>query len=291
MINILFSYDFIVVAVGTIILSITSGIIGCFSVYKGQSLIGDAIGHSAYPGVIIAFMLFQSRNPIILLLGSMIMGFISFICIQSIINNSKVKFDSALAIVLTGFFGLGMVLKTYIQGHENYIKSSQSGLKSYIFGSASYIMIDDVIMIIIISSIVLSLLFLFYKEIVSTIFDKEYSKSIGINVKLIEFILLVMMILIISLGLKMVGSILIASFLIIPCICANQHSKKLKNVLIISSLVSAMSSFIGAYLSSTVKGFSTGPIIIIVMCSITLISMVFGKYGILNKRGILCKKY
>ncbi len=284
MTDILFSYDFLVVMLGTTILAVTGAIVGCFSVYKGQSLIGDAIGHASFPGVIIAFMIFQSRNPLLLTFGAIVTGGLAYGVILLLENNSKIKLDASLAIVLTGFFGLGLVLKSYIQGNAYYSNATQAGLKNYIFGLAAFISKADVLMIFVFCVFVLILLCVFYKEIVISVFDKSYAKTVGINSKLIDFVLLIMMITLIALGLKSVGAILIASFLIIPCICANQHSKKLKNVLMIAGFTGAVSSFVGTYLSSSVKGFSTGPMIILTMCFITLLSMLFGKYGVFSKR-------
>ena len=284
MIDILFSYDFLVVALGTAILAIASAMVGCFNVYKGQSLVGDAIGHSSYPGVVIAFMCFQSRNPLILMTGAAILGVLAYLTIQVIDYNSKINLNSALAIVLTGFFGLGLLLKTYIQGNPTYINASQAGLKNYIFGLAAFITINDVIIILVCSLIVLLILKLFYRELVVGVFDKYYAKSIGINMVMVDLVLLVMTIILIALGLKSVGAILISSFLIIPCICANQYSKNIKNVLIIAAGVGAVSSFVGTYLSSAIAGFSTGPLIILTMGTITLLSMMIGKYGLIRKK-------
>lgn len=296
MFEILKSYDFLVVASGVTILAIASAMVGCFSVYKGQSLVGDAIGHAAYPGVVIAFMCFQTRNPLVLTFGAAILGIVAYLTIQSIVNNSKIKLDASLAIVLTGFFGLGVVLKTYTQGNPVYANASQAGLKNYIFGLAAFIMKDDVGIILGFSLFAILIMFLFYKELVVSIFDRDYGHSIGINSKAVDLVLLVMMISLIALGLKSVGAILISSFLIIPCICANQHSKKLKNVLIIAATVGGFSSFIGTFISSAIKGFSTGPTIILTMGSITLLSMVFGQYGLIKhyymkKRYQSCKKF
>lgn len=282
MLDIFLSYDFLVVALGTVILALSSAMIGCFSVYKGQSLVGDAIGHSSYPGVVLAFMLFQTRNPLFLIIGAAFLGAIAYIHINYITKFSKVNLDAALAIVLSGYFGLGAVLKTYTQGNPLYSNASQAGLKNYIFGSAAFITKDDIYIILGFCLFALLLMFLFYKELVVSIFDKNFAKSIGISSSFIDFILLLMMISIIALGLKSVGAILISSFLIMPCICANQHSKKLKNVLIISSFVGAISSFVGTYLSTVIKGFSTGPTIIMCMGLITFLSMIFGKYGLLK---------
>lgn len=284
MFDIFKSYDFLTVALGTIFLALSSSIIGCFSVYKGQSLVGDAIGHSSYPGVVLFFILFHTRNPLILTMGAVFFGVIAYRSIQLMVNNSKLRLDAILAIVLTGYFGLGIVLKTFIQGNGLYTKASQAGLKGYIFGSASYILKDDVFTILMCCLISLSIAYIYRRELIISIFDKEYSKSVGINNAFIDFILLILMILMISVGLKTVGAILISSFLIIPCICANQHTNNIRYSLLIACFVGVFSSFIGTYLSVIIKGFSTGPSIVIVMGILTLISMFIGKYGVFKMR-------
>lgn len=101
--DILRNYSFIIVALGTIILAMATGIIGSISVLKGKSLIGDAIGHSTYPGIVIAFMLSMEKSPIILLFGAAFAGAISFFLIDIISNNSKIDLDATLAIVLSSF--------------------------------------------------------------------------------------------------------------------------------------------------------------------------------------------
>jgi manganese/zinc/iron transport system permease protein len=150
-INILTNYSFLVVAAGTVILAIASGMVGTISVLKGQSLIGDAIGHSSFAGIVISFMLFQQRNPIILALGALFSGIIAFFSIQLIGKNSKIEMDSILALVLSSFFGLGMVLKSYIQGNPQYSNASQAGLQNYIFGQAAYLMRNDVFHFVVIT--------------------------------------------------------------------------------------------------------------------------------------------
>lgn len=276
------NYTFLIVALGTILLSISAGAIGCISVMKGQSLIGDAIGHASFPGIVIAFMLFSTRNPAILLLGAITSGAICFLFIQLIHKNSKIDLDASLAISLSSFFGLGMALKSYIQGNPIFSKANQSGLQNYIFGQSAYIMKEDIILILLISIPSLILLVVFYKEIKLFIFDEIYAKTIGINTKFMYFIMLIITMGIISIGLKIVGSILIASFLIIPCISAIQWSSRFSIVLVVSSFVGGLSSLIGTYISTSYNGMSTGPTIIVVMSCIAFISLIFGHHGIVH---------
>lgn len=274
------NYSFIIVALGTVILAMATGIIGSISVLKGKSLIGDAIGHSTYPGIVIAFMLSMEKSPIVLLLGAAIAGAISFFLIDLISNNSKIGLDATLAIVLSSFFGLGMVLKSYIQGHPAYAGVSQSGLKNYIFGQASYIMKNDVKIIFIVSILSIILLLLFYKEIKVYVFDEVYARTIGINPIFMNTIILVATMLLITTGLKLVGAILISSMLIVPAITALQWTDKFHVMLIIAGICAGVSAFIGTFISTAYDGMSTGSTIILVMSLISLASMLIGPRGI-----------
>ena len=278
--DILRNYSFIIVALGTVILAMATGIIGSISVLKGKSLIGDAIGHSTYPGIVIAFMLSMEKSPLVLLLGAAIAGVISFFLIDLISNNSKIDLDATLAIVLSSFFGLGMVLKSYIQGHPAYAGVSQSGLKNYIFGQASYIMKNDVKIIFVVSILSIILLLVFYKEIKVYVFDEVYAKTIGINPVLMNTIILIATMLLITTGLKLVGAILISSMLIVPAITALQWTDKFHVMLIIAGICGGVSAFIGTFISTAYDGMSTGPTIILVMSLFSLISMIIGPRGI-----------
>ena len=280
--DILTSYSFIIVGSGTFLLAAIAGAVGCITVLKGQSLIGDAIGHAAFPGIILSFMLFMQREPVLLTLGAVASGTTAFMLIQVIKENSKLKLDAILAVVLSSFFGVGMVLKSYIQGNSNYKDAAQSGLSSYIFGQAAYIMKDDVKLIVYIGVPTLVLLVLFYKEIKLFLFDEIYAKAIGIRTFLLYGIILVMTMGIIAAGLKLVGAILISSLLIIPAITALQWSDKFSRVLIIAGVVGGVSALIGTYISTAFNGMSTGATIILIMGSFAIISLVTGPHGMIK---------
>ena len=279
-INILTNYSFLVVAAGTVVLAIASGMVGTVSVLKGQSLIGDAIGHSAFAGIVISFMLFQQRSPILLALGAFISGMVAFFSIQIIGKNSKIELDSVLALVLSSFFGLGMVLKSYIQGNHQFSNASQARLQNYIFGQAAYLMRNDVYLIILAAIVALTLLFLFYKEIKIFVFDEQFARSVGIKATFLNWLILIMSMVLISVGLKAVGAILISSMLIAPAITGLQWSNRFPVVLLIAGAVGGISAFIGTYISSTIRNMPTGPTIILVMSIFAILSIFFSPKGL-----------
>ncbi|NNC86248.1 MAG: zinc ABC transporter permease, partial [Bacteroidia bacterium] len=100
------------VLLGVVIIGSTASVIGCFALLRKQSLIGDAIAHALLPGICLAFILFETKNIFILLLGAAITGWLSLVLIDLIVSKSKLKTDSAISIVLSVFFGFGIMLLT-----------------------------------------------------------------------------------------------------------------------------------------------------------------------------------
>lgn len=286
--SILTNYSFLVVVFGTVILAIASGMIGTVSVLKGQSLIGDAIGHSSFAGIVISFILFQQRNPVILAIGALFSGVVAFFSIQLIDKNAKVTLDSVLALVLSSFFGLGMVLKSYIQGNPAFSNASQAGLQNYIFGQAAYLMRNDVYLIILAAIVSISLLLFFYKEIKIFVFDKQFAQSVGIKASFLNWLILIMSMVLISVGLKAVGAILISSMLIAPAIIGLQWSNRFAIVLLIAGIVGGFSAFVGTYISSTIQNIPTGPMIIVIMSVFAFLSVLFSPKGLFA--GLLRKR-
>lgn len=281
-ISIITQYSFIVVAIGTMLLAMATGIVGTISILKGQSLIGDAVGHASLPGIILAFMISGRKSSLILMLGAIVAGIVAFLLIQIISEGSKIEADTAMAVILSAMFGMGMVLKSYIQGNQKIQGASQSGLASYIFGQAAYILREDVYIILAVSVISLALFIVFYKEIKVYVFDMVYAYTIGINSRLTSLLIMIITMILIAAGLKAVGAILISSMLITPAVTGLQWSKSYEKVLMIAAVTGAVSAFLGTFISSAVKGFSTGPSIILIMSVIALFSVLFAPRGIVR---------
>lgn len=115
-------YTIQIVSLGSAMLGIVSGVIGSFAVLRKESLLGDVVSHAALPGIALAFLLIQEKNTNILLVGALIAGLLATSLVSAIDKYSRIKFDSALALVLSVFFGTGLVLLTYIQKIPNAIK-------------------------------------------------------------------------------------------------------------------------------------------------------------------------
>jgi manganese/zinc/iron transport system permease protein len=276
-------YTFQTVALGSALLGLISGVLGSFAVLRKQSLLGDGVSHCALPGVVMAFVLLGSKNTETLLLGALISGLLATLLIVGVVRHTRVKFDSALALVMSVFFGLGLVLLTYVQKIPN---SNQAGLKRFIFGQASTLLQRDIVLMIICGLILLALVLLFWKEFKLFTFDADFAQSLGFSPKKLNLLLSFMIVLAIIIGLQTVGVILMSAMLITPAVAARQWTNKLWVMVALSALFGAASGIAGTAASSLVPKLPTGPAIVVCVSAIVIISVLFAP-----GRGVLHRIY
>jgi len=282
-ISLLSDYTFQTVALGSALLGVISGVLGSFAVLRKQSLLGDGVSHSALPGVVLVFILFGSKRTEALLLGALVSGLVSTLLIVSIVRNTRIKFDSALALVMSVFFGLGLVLLTYVQKIPN---SNQAGLKRFIFGQASTLMQRDILLMGVCGVVLLLLVVLFWKEFKLFTFDSDFAQSLGFSPGKLNLLLSFMIVLSIIIGLQTVGVILMSAMLIAPAVAARQWTNKLWIMVLLSAVFGAVSGVIGTAASSLVTKLPTGPAIVVCVSLIVMVSVLFAP-----GRGILFRIY
>ncbi len=272
-------YTFQVVALGSAILGIISGLLGSFAVLRKQGLLGDAVSHAALPGVAIAFLLTGTNKTEILLIGASISGFVATLFILNVVKYSRIKFDGALATIMSVFFGLGLVLLTYAQKLPN---SNQAGLKHFIFGQASTLLKKDVLLMLICGTLLLFLVILFWKEFKLFTFDSEFAQILGFSPVKLNILLSFMIVMAIIIGLQTVGVILMSAMLVAPAVAARQWTNSLWVMVLLASMFGAVSGVMGTFLSSLVPKLPTGPAIVVLLSIIVFISLLFAP-----NRGIL----
>lgn len=275
-------YTFLVVTLCLGILGATCGMVSSFSVLKKESLLADSIGHASLPGVVLAYILTNSKKMEVLLFGAFLFGIISTLLILWIVNNSKIKHDGAMALALSSFFGLGMVLLTYVQKTPN---ANQAGLNRFIFGQASTLILDDAKNLMIISITIFFIILLFWKELKLVIFDRDFAMSLGFRPAVIDILFSALQVLAIVTGLEAVGAVLIASLIITPGAAARQWTDKLSVMVMLSCAFGALSGIIGTVISFLVPKIPTGPVVVIVLSIFALISVLFSP-----KRGVVLSK-
>ena len=270
--TILQSYTTQMVLLGTALLGLASGIAGTFAVLRKESLIGDGLSHAALPGVVIAFLLTGIKDIEVLIAGAALSSITAAWLITITVENSKIKFDGALATILSAFFGLGMVLLTYVQSLNN---AGQAGLSKFIFGQAATILARDVYITSAAALIIIVLTALFWKELKLISFDVEYAKTLQIPVTFTLILYRSLLIMTIIIGIQSVGAILISSLLIAPAVGARQWTNKLGTMCILAGFFGMISAIGGTIWSTSVPKLPTGPAIIVILSIFVLLSLIF----------------
>jgi manganese/zinc/iron transport system permease protein len=272
-------YTLRVVALGAAILGIVSGAFGCFAVLRKQSLIGDAISHAALPGIVLAFMIFRSKAPLLLMLGAILAGWAGTIVVMAIIHNTRIKQDSALGFVLSVFFGFGLVLLTFVQRLPD---ARQAGLDRFLFGQAATMLEGDVITMAAMGGVALLLMGLFWKELKLLSFDVEFGASLGLPMRVLDILLTSLLVVAIVIGLQSVGVVLMSAMVVAPAAAARQWTDRLGWMVLLSAVFGALSGISGALVSSLLPRLSTGPTIVVSISLIVLVSLLLAP-----KRGLV----
>ena len=281
-------YTFRTIALGCMLLGSVSGMLGCFAVLRKQSLLGDAVSHASLPGVCLAFLIIRSKNTEILLLGALAIGLICIGLIQTIQNYTKIKFDSALAFILSVFFGLGLVLLSYLNKLPG---ANKSGLNKFIFGQASTFVERDVRLMLYTGIILLIVIILFWKEFKIVTFDSEFAKTLGFPSRKIEILISVLFVITVIIGIQAAGVILISAMIISPAVAARQWTNRLSVMVILSGIFGGIAGLTGTLISITESNLPTGPVIVLVISLIVVFSILFSpKRGILSRILINSKK-
>jgi manganese/zinc/iron transport system permease protein len=270
--DLFFDYTLRTVALGSAVLGIVSGALGSYAVLRKQSLLGDAMSHAALPGIAIAFLLTGTKQSLVLILGAAIAGWIGTLFVMSIVRSTRIKFDSALGLVLSVFFGFGLVLLTIIQKRPD---ATQAGLDKFLFGQAAALLERDVITMGVLGAIAITTMTVFWKEFKLLSFDADFGATLGFPMRILDILLTTLIVLAIVLGLQTVGVVLMSAMVVAPAAAARQWTDRLGTMVLLSSLFGAIAGIVGALLSSSIDRLPTGPTIVLCISVIVLLSLFF----------------
>ncbi|MDA2791359.1 metal ABC transporter permease [Staphylococcus aureus] len=270
----LFTYQFLNRALITsIIVGIVCGTVGSLIVLRGLSLMGDAMSHAVLPGVALSFLF-----GIPMFVGALITGMIASIFIGYITSSSKTKPDAAIGISFTAFLASGIIIISLI--------NTTTDLYHILFGNLLAITNSAFLTTIVIGSIVLILIIIFYRPLMISTFDPTFSRMSGLNTTLLHYFVMLLLSLVTVASIQTVGIILVVALLITPASTAFLISKKLYSMMIIASLISVISSIVGLYYSY-IYNISSGATIVLCTFVIYIITLFFTKFTNRKKRGSL----
>jgi manganese/zinc/iron transport system permease protein len=273
--NLLLDPTFRVVALGTAAIGIVAGILGTFAMLRRQSLLGDAVSHAALPGIVGAFMLTSSKSTIILILGAAVAGWTGALLVRGVIRSTRVKDDAALAVVLASFFGVGLVLLTFVQ---RWPEATQAGLNRFLFGQAATLLERDVWLIAGIGAVILLVVALLWKEFALLTFDPDLARTLGLPITRLDLLLTSLIVLAIVVGLQAVGVVLMSSALVAPAAAARQWTSSLGRMALLAGLFGGISGVAGAAVSAAASRVPTGPAIVVCASTLVIVSLLLAPH-------------
>ena len=218
-----------------LVIGAISGVVGCFIILRGMSLMGDAISHAVLPGVALSYIF-----GINFFIGAIVFGVIASVMITYIKGNSIIKGDTAIGITFSSFLALGVILIG--------VANSSTDLFHILFGNILAVQDSDKWVTIAVSAVVLAFVVLFFKELLLTSFDPVMAQAMGINVSFFHYLLMVLLTLVSVTAMQSVGTILIVAMLITPAATAYLYATSLKIMLMLSATIGACSSVIGLFI-------------------------------------------
>ena len=283
---ILRDYNTRLVVICTILLGCACGLMGGFLLLRKRSLMGDTLSHATLPGVGLSFILAvalggDGKSLPILLAGAGITGVIGCAAVLFIREQTRIKDDAAMGIVLSVFFGAGVAILGVIQKMP---EGSAAGLESFIYGKTASMVMSDFQILVFITVCVITCSLLLFKEFRLLCFDENFAAVLGWPVKFLDILLIALITAVTVAGLQAVGLILIIAFLITPAAAARFWTNQLDRMLMLSALIGAASGWIGASLSAFFPRLPAGAVIVLVAALFFVVSMLIG-----TERGVMIR--
>ena len=235
------------VMLGASLLGAAAGFIGTFAVLRRRALVGDMLAHAALPGIGAVFLLYQTRDLLSLSIGALVAGLLGVACVAAITKWTRTAPDAALGIVLSVFFGAGVLLMTVIQAIP---EGDKAGLDSYLFGEIASLRSQDVMLIAITGGLLLVFVVALYKELLAHSFDTGFAAAQGWPTYALDLSIMAAIAVVTIIGLPICGVVLMAAMLITPAASARFWTNRLTPMLIIASIFGALSGALGCLLAA-----------------------------------------
>ena len=252
----------------SLLIANTCAVLGVYVVLRRMAFIGDAVAHTTLPGLVIAYL-----NRWNILLGGVVAAVVTAISIGWLSRRRELREDTAIGIMFTGMFALGVVLMSAAGSYRDF--------SHMLFGNILGVSGGDLIGIAVVAVTVALVLGLLHKELVLSSVDPSHARSIGLSADRLRYVLLVLLALAVVTGIQAVGVILTSALLITPAATAAMLTRRLTTMMLVSALDACVSCIVGLYLSFYFD-VSTGGTIVLVCTAIFV--LVFGGKSISTRR-------
>ncbi len=258
-------YNTTIVVLGTTMLGIAAGIVGVFALLRKRSLMADALSHATLPGIGLAFMTaaalgWEARSLPILLLGATVSGVLGVLVIQWLLRHTRLHEDAAIGIVLSVFFGAGVVVLSIIQSMSS---GNAGGLNHFIYGQTAAMSATDAGIMAGIALTAVFAAFILLKEFSMVCFNDAFAKVDGWPVSVIDLLMMSLVVVVTVAGLQAVGLILVVAMLIIPAVSARFWTEKLWVLVILAGVIGGLSGYFGSVTSALLPRKPAGAVIVL----------------------------
>lgn len=253
----------------TVACSLIAGFIGTYVVLRGMAFIGDAVAHSVFPGLAIAFVLQGS-----LILGGVAAGLATAVLVTIFSQNRRLKEDSVIGILFVSAFALGIVILSRAPGYSG-------SLQSFLFGSITGISDSDVTGVLVAALVIFVVALAFNKELIAVSLDRESARASRLPVFWLDLLLYSLVTMVVVIAVQSVGNILVLALLVTPASTARLLTDRIGVMMSLAPLIGALSAVVGSYLSWAVD-LPAGGSIVLTSTAIFLITWVLApKHGLL----------
>ena len=257
----LMNYHFVQNAlISSVLIGAVAGMIGCFIILRGMSLMGDAISHAVLPGVALSYII-----GVNFFFGALAFGLLASFIIAFINRNSVVKSDTAIGITFSSFLALGIILIG--------VAKSSTDLFHILFGNILAVQDVDLIITLVVSLIVFIVILAYFKELQVTSFDPIFAQSAGMNVQFYHYLLMFLLALVSITAMQSVGTVMIVALLITPAATAYLYSNRLKTMLILAAIFGSLSTILGLFIGYTFN-IAIGSTIVLTSAALFVVSFI-----------------
>ena len=277
-------YNTRIVLLGTVMFGACGGVVGAFMLLRKKALVGDVASHAALPGIALAYLILEAlapgtgKSPPWLLAGAGVGAASGLLCAGLLQRIRLIKEDAALGIVLSVFFGFGVVLLTIVQR----LPTGSAGLNQFVFGKAAALTAGDVVSIAIASGVILAICYALFKEFSLLCFDESYAAALGWPVTVLDLLLTALVVTVTVIGMPSVGLLLVVAQLVIPPTAARFWTDRLGPMTVTSGVIGAGSAAAGVLVSAVIPHLAAGAVIVLAGTTAFAVSMIFG-----TRRGVL----
>jgi manganese/zinc/iron transport system permease protein len=255
------------VILSAILVACCCSILGCFLILRRMAMLTDAISHAVLPGIVLAYLFSGQKNTVILLVGAGIVGVLATFLIELLHRKLQLQTDSSTGLVFTFLFAVGVIL---ISVFADQIDLDQ---ECVLYGEILYVPLDTLmignfeipralVILVPLLILILTIIYVFYKQFLLTSFDENYAISMGVSTMLWHYVLMSMVSVVTVASFELVGSILVVAFFVLPPVTAYLMSRDLIKMIMLSCVIGTIDAIGGYYLSDWLDGSPTGAMVV-----------------------------